>query len=554
MELQAAQAFKAEIAPLDVTIVMPCLNEVQSLPHCMANALDALDRIYRQYGLAGEVVIADNGSTDGSQALATSLGARVVNVSRKGYGAAIIGGFNDAYGRFLIMGDCDGSYDFTNAVPMIGKLLDGADLCMGSRFQGGIAPGAMPWKNRYIGNPVLTGVLNLFFRTGIDDAHCGLRAIRKDAYHALGLQGSGMEFASEMVIKASLRKLRIDQVAATLSPDLRDRAPHLRPWRDGWRHLRYLFMLSPTWAFGVPAALMMGAGALIFLIATLFALGFLTGEPPFGASWTIVGAFLITTGHFAALMALATHFYGARQGYRPLRPVFQRLASVLTLENALISGGAAIATSILSVTMTVLWWGSHGFTALPSTLPLLFAIVIGVIGAQTALGGFLLAVIAGHDAQFCPENAVPTQNDTSPALDQKPVPAQAHGADRVGRYTTISAICFVVQNVVLISSDLVGLHFEVAVLLSTAILIPSGFLLQSYFTFRTKRNWTAFFRYAAAMASNLPLSMALAWIFCGLLGWSMIVASPAISACLYIWNYISSGWALTQPAKITRAF
>jgi hypothetical protein len=400
MELQAAQAFEAEIAPLDVTIVMPCLNEVQSLPHCMANALDALDRIYRQYGLAGEVVIADNGSTDGSQALATSLGARVVNVSRKGYGAAIIGGFNEAYGRFLIMGDCDGSYDFTNAVPMIGKLLDGADLCMGSRFQGGIAPGAMPWKNRYIGNPVLTGVLNLFFRTGIDDAHCGLRAIRKDAYHALGLQGSGMEFASEMVIKASLRRMRIDQVPATLSPDLRDRAPHLRPWRDGWRHLRYLFMLSPTWAFGVPAALMVGSGMLIFLTATLFALGFLTGEPPFGVSWTIVGAFLITTGHFAALMALATHFYGARQGYRPLRPVFHRLASILTLENALISGGAAMVLSITSFVAIVFWWGSLGFTALPTTLPLLTSVVLGVIGAQTALGGFLLAVIAGHEARF----------------------------------------------------------------------------------------------------------------------------------------------------------
>lgn len=400
MELQTAQAFEAEIAPLDVTIVMPCLNEVQSLPHCIANAREALDRIYRQYGLAGEIVIADNGSTDGSQALAVSLGARVVNVSRKGYGAAIIGGFNEAFGRFLIMGDCDGSYDFTDAVPMIARLLDGADLCMGSRFKGGIAPGAMPWKNRYIGNPVLTGVLNLFFRSGIDDAHCGLRAIRKDAYHALGLQGSGMEFASEMVIKASLRRMRIDQVPATLSPDLRDRAPHLRPWRDGWRHLRYLFMLSPTWAFGVPAALMVGSGMLIFLTATLFALGVLTGEPPFGVSWTIVGAFLITTGHFAALMALATHFYGARQGYRPLRPVFHRLATILTLENALISGGAAMILSITSFVAIVFWWGSLGFTALPTTLPLLASVVLGVIGAQTALGGFLLAVIAGHEARF----------------------------------------------------------------------------------------------------------------------------------------------------------
>jgi hypothetical protein len=402
MELQHGEVFESEFAPLDISIVMPCLNEIESLRHCIANAQDALDRMYRAFGLMGEIVIADNGSTDGSQRLAESLGARVVNVSRKGYGAALVGGFDAAFGRFLVMGDCDGSYDFTNAVAMIGRLLDGADLCMGSRFKGGIAPGAMPWKNRYIGNPALTGLLNLFFRTGIDDAHCGLRAITRAAYAALGLQGQGMEFASEMVIKASLRDFRIDQVPATLSPDLRDRAPHLRPWRDGWRHLRYLFMLSPTWAFGVPAALMMGMGAMIFLVATLFTLGVIPGPVRLGVSWTIVGAFLITTGHFAALMALATHFYGARQGYRPLRPIFHRLANVLTLENALIGGGAAIFASILSISAVVFWWGSMGFAALPTTLPLLVAVVMGVIGMQTALGGFLLSVIAGHEAQFCP--------------------------------------------------------------------------------------------------------------------------------------------------------
>ncbi len=393
--------------PLGVSIVMPCLNEVQSLPHCIANARAALAQIHDRFALAGEIVIADNGSTDGSQALAEALGARVVHVSRKGYGAAIIGGFDAAFGDYLVMGDCDGSYDFTDSVAMIGALIDGADLCMGSRFLGGIAPGAMPWKNRYIGNPVLTGLLNLFFRTGINDAHCGLRAIRKETYRALGLQGAGMEFASEMVIKAALRRHRIAQVPATLSPDLRDRAPHLRPWRDGWRHLRYLFMLSPTWAFGVPSVLMIGTGAIIFAIASLYATGLLTGESPVGVSWTIAGAFAITTGHFAAVMALATHFYGARQGYRPLRPFLQRYANVLTLENALIGGGAAVVASITSVALVVYWWGSHGFVALPTTLPLLIAIVLGVAGMQTALGGFLIAVIGGHEAEFCPPNAVP---------------------------------------------------------------------------------------------------------------------------------------------------
>jgi glycosyltransferase involved in cell wall biosynthesis len=385
---------------LDVSIVMPCLNETQSLPHCIANAQEALARIARAYGLTGEVVIADNGSTDGSQELARSLGARVVDVSEKGYGAAIIGGFNQAHGRYLMMGDADGSYDFTDGVAMIGRLEQGAELCMGSRFKGGIKPGAMPWKNRYIGNPALTGILNLFFRTGIEDAHCGLRAIRREAYQRLGLSGSGMEFASEMVIKASLKGLKIDEVPATLSPDLRDRAPHLRPWRDGWRHLRYLFMLSPTWAFGVPALLMMGAGVVIFAIALLHLFGVLPGVTMFGQSWSIVSAFLITTGHFAAIMALATHLYGVRQGYRQLRPGLRRLDNVLRLEVALVLGGVLIALSLAGFAGIAFWWSTTGFAALPTTLPLLAAAVLGVVGMQTALGGFLVAVIGGHDARF----------------------------------------------------------------------------------------------------------------------------------------------------------
>src|SRR5437016_3452490 len=247
----------------DVSIIMPCLNEKESLPHCIANARQALAWIEATYSLAGEIVVADNGSNDGSQALANQLGARVIDIPKRGYGAALIGGCSGAFGRYLLMGDADGSYDFTDGVAMIGRLIDGAGLCMGSRFQGGIAPGAMPWKNRYIGNPALTGILNLFFRSGINDAHCGLRAITKQAFHELGLTGHGMEFASEMVVKASLKNIRIDQTPATLSVDLRDRQPHLRPWRDGWRHLRYLLMFSPTWLFGVPALLAMTCATLI---------------------------------------------------------------------------------------------------------------------------------------------------------------------------------------------------------------------------------------------------------------------------------------------------
>jgi len=387
---------------LGVTIVMPCLNETISLPHCIANAKDALAQIEERFGLAGEIVIADNGSTDGSQALAESLGARVVPVARRGYGAALIGGCTAAYGDYILMGDCDGSYNFTEGVAMIGKLIDGHDLCMGSRFDGGIAPGAMPWKNRHIGNPALTGILNLFFRSGINDAHCGLRAIRKEAFDDLGLAGEGMEFASEMVIKASLKKMKVVQVPATLSVDLRDRAPHLRPWRDGWRHLRYLLMLSPTWVFGVPAMLAVGSGALILLVALAHLLGIVGGEPLFGASWTIAAGFLVSVGHLAAIMALATHFHGVNRGYRTLRPVIRRYADWLTLETMLIAGALLLIGSGGGIAALVYYWSQTGFNALTSVLPTVLALTGATVAIQTILGGFLLAIINGHRATLAP--------------------------------------------------------------------------------------------------------------------------------------------------------
>ncbi len=388
----------------DVSLIMPCLNEVDSLPHCIANARAALAQIQDRYGLTGEVVIADNGSNDGSQALAESLGARVAPVARRGYGAALIGGCHAAAGRYLLMGDADGSYDFRDGVAMIGRLIDGADLCLGSRFQGGIAQGAMPWKNRYIGNPALTGILNLFFRSGIDDAHCGIRAIRKQAFRDCDLSSSGMEFASEMVIKASLRAMRIDQVPATLSADLRDRAPHLRPWRDGWRHLRYLLMLSPTWVFGVPALLAMLAAAVIFGVAGLYELDWLPGRTPFGTSWQIMAGFLLSVGHFAVIMAVATHFYGVRSGYRQLRPVIARWGYLLTLENALAIGLLLIAVAAATLGLIGIRWSTGGFVALRSVLPLIVASAVGAVGVQTALGGFLLSIIAGHVAAFAPDS------------------------------------------------------------------------------------------------------------------------------------------------------
>ncbi len=406
MYQQRAEALAFDQAQaLGVTIVMPCLNEIISLPHCIANAQEALRMIEDRYGLAGEIVIADNGSTDGSQGLAASLGARVVAVARRGYGAALIGGCRSAYGDYILMGDCDGSYNFVEGVAMIGKLIDGHDLCMGSRFDGGIAPGAMPWKNRHIGNPALTGILNLFFRSGINDAHCGLRAISHDAFAQLGLSGEGMEFASEMVIKASLKRMRVAQLPATLSVDLRDRAPHLRPWRDGWRHLRYLLMLSPTWVFGVPAMLAVGSGTLILLVALAHLFGIVGGEALFGASWTIAAGFLVSVGHLAAIMALATHFHGVNCGYRSLRPFFRRYADWLTLETMLIAGALLLLGSTGGIVALVYYWSQSGFNALASVAPTVLAMTGSTVAIQTILGGFLLAIINGHRATLAPGGA-----------------------------------------------------------------------------------------------------------------------------------------------------
>jgi glycosyltransferase involved in cell wall biosynthesis len=391
-------------ARIDVTIVMPCLNEAQSLPHCIENARQALRSIERDYGLVGEIVIADNGSTDGSQLIAKKLGARVVDVAERGYGAALIGGGKAAYGKYILMGDADGSYDFLDGVTMIGELDGGAELCMGSRFKGGISRGAMPWKNRYIGNPALTGILNLFFAAGISDAHSGLRAIRKESFLKLGLTGSGMEFASEMVIKAALRRLRIAETPVKLLPDLRNRAPHLRPWRDGWRHLRYLLMLSPTWVFGVPGVAALCAGMFILIIAMLRSMG-LTGPTPFGESWIVVGALLMSVGHMVSLMAVASHLFGVRAGYRLPSAWLGAARPALTLETWLIVGVSLMIGSVGAMAAIAVHWGAGSFAALPSILPVAVAGVAGTIGVQTLFGGFLLAVIGGNEASFFPLEA-----------------------------------------------------------------------------------------------------------------------------------------------------
>lgn len=389
-----------EPGPADVAFVVPCLNEILSLAVCIAAIREAEAAVSSTYRLRSEIIVADNGSTDGSQALAQSLGARVIEVSEKGYGAALRGGFEAAAGRYLVMGDADGSYDFREATAMVGALIDGADLCMGSRFKGGIKPGAMPWKNRYIGNPLLTGVLKLLFRAPISDAHCGLRALTRACYERLHLAGAGMEFASEMVIKAALMGETIVERPATLSPDLRDRPPHLRPWRDGWRHLRYLFMLSPAWLFALPGAALGGIGLFILGLA-LWHAAFGPAETfIFGNYWVVLAGVLVALGHIAGILAGASHLQGVRAGYRRERPWMTVSARWITLETMIVTGVALILLGLgaLAWLLAARATGSQAWGN--SVLPVVVGTMLMSLGAQNILGGFLLAIIGGNEARF----------------------------------------------------------------------------------------------------------------------------------------------------------
>lgn len=403
--------FERSVGPgkgIDVSIVMPCLNEARCLPHCIGNAQEALARIEAQHGLTGEIVIADNGSTDGSQAIATGLGARVVPVAARGYGAALIGGSEAAFGRYILMGDADGSYDFNDGVAMVASLHHGAGMCMGSRFKGGIAPGAMPWKNRYIGNPALTGILNLLFRSGISDAHCGLRAIRKDVFLSLRLTGTGMEFASEMVIKAALKRVRTEEVPARLLVDLRDRPPHLRPWRDGWRHLRYLFMLSPTALFAVPA--LAGAAFSLAILAAAVIEALAPGSfPAVGNYWVILAAALLGVSHLSAILAIAGELYGVREGYRLRRRLGASFARLVSLETMLMTGAGLVAGGLAILAAVVWQWGTRDFAATYSVLPAVLGTLCVTLGFQNALGGFLLAIIGGNEARFLSQPVLPEE-------------------------------------------------------------------------------------------------------------------------------------------------
>lgn len=374
----------------EVSVIMPCLNEARTIAGCVHEALGALQIA----GLAGEVVVADNGSTDGSQELALNAGARVVPIATKGYGNALRGGIAAARGRYLIMGDADGSYDFSHLPRFVERLRAGADLVMGNRFLGGIQPGAMPWKNRYLGNPLLSFVGRLFFRTGIGDFHCGLRAFSADAYRRMDLRTTGMELASEMVIKSVLFGLHVEEVPTVLRKDGRDRPPHLRPWRDGWRHLRFMLLFSPRWLFWYPGILLMSLG-------TIVGAALLPGPLPLGrvtldVHTLLFAAVAVLIGFQAASFAVLSKFFATRAGLRLPEAGFEDWFRHVTLESGLVLGSGLVAAGLVLSSGAVWIWGGHGFGPLQPAETLRWVIpgaLCLVLGCQMILTSFFLGVL-----------------------------------------------------------------------------------------------------------------------------------------------------------------
>jgi glycosyltransferase involved in cell wall biosynthesis len=365
---------------------MPCLNEAVTLGQCIRKAQWYLS----ERNICGEIIVADNGSTDSSQAIAREMGVRVVPVKDKGYGSALMGGIAAAKGKYIIMGDADDSYDFTALDPFLEKLREGYDLVMGNRFQGGIKPGAMPHLHRYLGNPVLTSIGRLLFHSRCGDFHCGLRGFSKLMITRLGLRTTGMEFASEMVVKATLHNMRIAEVPTTLYPDGRNRRPHLRSWRDGWRHLRFMLLYSPRWLFLYPGLLMMFLG----LIAGLM---LLPGSIIiFDVHTLLYSATAIILGFQAVTFAVFTKVFAISEGLLPHDPRLNKVFRYINLEVGLLVGSILIIIGlIVSVYAISIWW-AHSFGSLnPSqTLRLVIpAVTLLVLGFQIILSSFFLSIM-----------------------------------------------------------------------------------------------------------------------------------------------------------------
>jgi glycosyltransferase involved in cell wall biosynthesis len=375
---------------VELTVVMPCLNEAETVATCVAKAA----RFIAENEISGEVVVADNGSTDGSQRLAEQAGARVVDIAEKGYGNALMGGILAARGKYVIMGDSDDSYDFSNLMPFVAELRDGADLVMGNRFKGGIEPGAMPPLHRYLGNPVLSFVGRLFFRSRIGDFHCGLRGFRRQSALDLNLQATGMEFASELVVKATLAKQRVSEVPTTLAKDGRSHPPHLRSWRDGWRHLRFLLLFSPRWLFFVPGLVLLIAGLVIGAAITAGQLKI--GGVTFDVDTLVAAGAMVVIGFQSVLFWLFTQVYAGSEGFLPEEPKVQRILGNLSLERGLLAGLVIGVAGLIGLVFSLTYWQAKGFGhlnyehALRLMVPSVTALVLS---CQLILGTFFLSIL-----------------------------------------------------------------------------------------------------------------------------------------------------------------
>lgn len=386
----ASREIESVPAEFELTILMPCLNEAETLSICIEKAKKYIARS----GVKAEIVVADNGSTDGSQSIATKLGARVVPVPVRGYGAALYYGTLAARSKYVIMGDSDDSYNFEDLAPFLESLRKGSDLVMGNRFAGGIAENAMPWKNRYIGNPILTGIGRLLFDCPAKDFHCGIRGYSVEAFRDLDLRTTGMEFASEMVIKATLKKKKITEVPTTLKPDGRSRPPHLRPWRDGWRHLRFMLLYSPRWLFLYPGLVLLLAGSialagLAYTPIRIHGVVFDVHTMLYSATSVLIGIQLILFGIF-------TKVFAAAEGLLPEDSRIEKLQRMVPLEAGLVAGGLLFFAGIAGTILSILSWRSHGFGNLDvqvtarSVIPSILALAVGV---QIIFASFFLSIL-----------------------------------------------------------------------------------------------------------------------------------------------------------------
>jgi glycosyltransferase involved in cell wall biosynthesis len=370
---------------------MPCLNEAETVEICIQKALKFL----ASEKIEGEIIIADNGSADGSQELATHAGARVIHVESKGYGSALMGGIEAAAGEYIIMGDADDSYDFSNLSDFVNALDQGFDLVMGNRFKGGIMPNAMPFLHRYLGNPVLSGIARLFFKSDIRDFHCGLRGFRKDAILKLNLQTTGMEFASEMIVKATMRGLKIKEVPTVLYPDGRTRPPHLRTWTDGWRHLRFLLLYSPRWLFFYPGMTLMLLGFILsaFLLGGPRNIGGITLD----INSLMYASLLIILGAQAVLFSLFTHVFGVNAGLLPKDDFIDNLLQNIGLEKGIIVSMGMILLGFISSIGALMYWSENYFGNIDPTFSMRLVIpgaVLFTLGFQTFFASFFLSILS----------------------------------------------------------------------------------------------------------------------------------------------------------------